>query len=40
MGRIGDADPDQMFYYQPIGAIQLEVPQEDTLGPDEGRGLL
>jgi len=40
LGGIGRADPDQMLYFQPVRAIQPEVPAKDALGQDEGGGFL
>jgi hypothetical protein len=40
MGRVGDADPDQMFYHQSFRAIQPEVPEKDSVGQNEGGRLL
>ena len=35
LGRTGDSYPDQMFYRQPLCAIQFEVPSEDPMGQDK-----
>jgi hypothetical protein len=36
LGRVGNAYPDQVFYRQPLCAIQFEVPSENAMGQDKG----